>query len=107
MENMESIINRIIGIEERAQDIASDAKKMKSSLKSDIEKEAEIIRADIKNKVAEKYEAIADFELEYADKRIKEISRNYENAEKNLEETYKNKKEEWVKSVYNDIIGTV
>lgn len=107
MENMENIINQIIGIEERAQNIVSDAQKTKASLKSDIEKETEEIRSDVKRKICEKYEAIAKVELEYADKKIKEISASYEAAEKKLDEIYKSKKEEWINGICDEILNIV
>ncbi len=104
---MENVINRIINIEERAQEIIMEAQKMKSGLKSDIDKDVENIRNDINGRVSKKYETIKTTEKNYADKKIEEITQTYKKAEENLDEVRKNKKDEWVNSIYNEIIGIV
>lgn len=107
MENMENIINQIINIEERAQSLTDDAERMKLNLQSSIDKDIESIRNDIKNKVQKKYETIKSIEQDYADKKINELSAAYSDAESKLDEVCKNKKDEWVSSLYESVVGIV
>lgn len=102
---MENVINRIIKIEERANEILSDTQRQKADLQNNIDKDIEVIRADIAEKVSQKYENIKAFEKEYADKKTEEISLAYKKAEDKLDALYESKKEEWINSIYNDIVG--
>ena len=104
---MENVINQIIRIEEQAQAINAEAQELKSNLKSNIDKDVEDIRNNITNKVSAKYETIKATEKNYADKKIEQISVSYNKAEKNLDEVYKTRKDEWINTIYNDIIGIV
>ena len=103
---MENIIDKIIKIEDNAQKIISDAQDMEKSLNSDINEKVDQIRSDIESRVEKKYETIQKTELQYADKKIKEIERQYAQANLVLEDNYKSNKEKWINEIYNSIIGS-
>lgn len=104
---MQDTINQIINIEQQAQNILTDAKKQKANLTGDISAELDKITTDINNRVSEKCSAVEKREKEFAESRLAKLTDEYKNIENNLNAKYAEKKDEWVNSIYNDIIGTV
>ena len=102
---MENIINKIIQIEDQAQEIMLDASNLKGTLNENIEKQVSEIRADIEKRVKTKYETIQRTEESYADKKIEDIKVQYIQAEEILKQTYETHKEEWVNEIYKSVLG--
>ena len=102
---MEDLIMKIIDIEDRAQEIISDAKKADMELQERIKAESKKLEADIEKKVEEKNVTVKHLEEEDADKKIAKINEELSKNLSGLDEKYEKNKDKWVSDILSDIIG--
>lgn len=102
---MEDLIMKIIDIEERAQEVISDAKKADSELEEKIGDETKKLHNDIVHKMEIKNAALRQMEAEDAQKRIEKIKAETKKQIAVLEEKFIKNKNEWADKIVENIIS--
>ena len=101
---MDEIIDKIIEIEERANEIVSDAEKAKEGFLDQIEKESEKLRLDIEQRAKKKNEMLRNYEDGEAEKKIAEINSKNKEAMAMLGAKYEENKDKWIEDIVNNVI---
>ncbi len=101
---MDEIIDKIIEIEERANEIVSDAEKAKEGFLDQIEKESEKLRLDIEQRAKKKNEMLRNYEDGEAEKKIAEINSKNKEAMAMLDAKYEENKDKWIEDIVNNVI---
>lgn len=102
---MEDLIMKIIDIEDKAQEVISDAKKADRELENRIKTETEKMQTDIVKKMKAKNVTLKQMEDDEAQKKIETIAVNTERHLSELEEKYNRNKDKWVNEIVENIIG--
>lgn len=102
---MDEILNRIISIEHKAQDIIEDAENQKRTMFENLKKECSKIKNNIMERQQRRIEIIKQTEQKFADEKMAEIDKSTQESIKKLDCVFNEKKEEWVQNIYNNIIG--
>lgn len=102
---MEDLIMKIIGIEEKAQEVIKDAKKADKELESRINDESRQMEKDIKKKMEAKNMMLQERESQEAEKKIEAINVNTNRHLAELEKKYNDNKDVWINEIVNNIIG--
>lgn len=99
-----SIIKETVLLDKKAREKISELEKEKLDLDSLVKKETKGIKDKYKKDNAEKIaQAKIDFENEIKERKEKEIN-YFEKHLKNMEEQYKNHKEEWTEEIFRACI---
>lgn len=101
---MSEILNKIIAIEHKAQEIVEDAYKQKKEMLKSFDLACSKINTDILAKQQKQLEIIKETEQKFADEKISEINTSTKAALENLTRLYEEKKADWVQETYNNII---
>lgn len=96
---MEDLINRIITIEEEAQEVIREAEEKALSIESSAEKKSEFLEKDILDKAESKINSIDSLEAEYAENKINGINEKLDRQKKELADRLSQNKEKWVAEI--------
>ncbi|MBP3361367.1 MAG: hypothetical protein J6N52_10970 [Clostridia bacterium] len=96
---MEDLINRIITIEEEAQEVIREAEEKALSIESSAEKKSEFLEKDILEKAELKIKSIDSLEAEYAEAKISGINEKLNRQKKELADRLEQNKEKWVAEI--------
>lgn len=102
---MDELIEQILDVESRAQEIVKDAREASSELDERVTLDGIKLENDLKTKAREKNEAIRDMEKSEADERINDIGAAAEKSISAIEERYRQNKELWVSRIVGRVIG--
>lgn len=102
---MDTIINQIISIEKKAQEMIEDANKQKVEILSGTQKDCETIKQAMDERRHKRLELLAGNEQELADKKIQIIKDENAKKSEELERRFRQKKDEWINEIYQNIVG--
>ncbi|MCD8391345.1 MAG: hypothetical protein LUD03_05860 [Firmicutes bacterium] len=102
---MEDVIRRIISIEEKAQDVFSDAKKAETEFDERVEEDSRSLSMKIKTRAANKCAQVKEAEEKAANEKIAGIVKKSEAQIAEIEEKYRKNKDKWVDDIVNRIVG--
>ena len=102
---MEDVIERILKIEEMAQEIVRDAEKARAGFEEEITAECERIGRDIKARANSKNDMLREYEDGEADKKIAAINEQTERTMKALDAKLDQNREKWVSEIVAGVIG--
>ena len=102
---MEELINRILEIEEQAQEVVRASRRASSELEERINSDTMRLKNEIDKKKSEKNASLVQLEEEGAEEKISAINAETEKAMANLEETYRQNKDKWVNDIVKGVIG--
>lgn len=102
---MEEIIERILKIEEEAKEIVKDTDEKMEHLDETIRAEVSKLQTSLDSRARKKAESIKALEHEAAEEKIAEIAKKKEESIARLNNIYAEKKDEWVGSIVDSIIG--
>lgn len=103
---MKDIIKNILEIEEKANKIIEDGIKEKNQLIDQRNKDIDKMRADISAMVDSKLNQLAEQEKKEAEESIERINKTAEKRLQSMETLYQGKRELWVDSVFDIVIGS-
>lgn len=101
---MDKVIEKLIDIENRAQSVVKDAKKLRDNIDDIVEESAAQIADDIAAKKQAKEQTIIRIETDAADQRIEEIKRRIGEAEKKMQSAYEQNIDIWVERIFKDVM---
>ena len=102
---MEEIIEKIMEIEDRAQEIISDAKKADNGLDESIAEKSKEIEADIERRAHEREEYVKNVEEKDTEEKISAVKKEFDEKIAGLESQYKANKDAWVNGIVENVIG--
>ncbi len=102
---MEEIIKKIMEIEDRAQEIISDAKQADNGLDESIAEKLKEIEADIERRAHEREEYVKNVEEKDAEEKISAVKKELDEKIAGLESKYQANKETWVNGIVENVIG--
>lgn len=102
---MDSIVNQIISIEDKAQEIIKDAKAKQEEILAQTEEDCKKIEQDICSRRQKRLDLLTKNEQELASKKIAEIEAENKKKTQMLNDRYQQKKNDWVNEIYENIIG--
>ena len=102
---MEDIIRRIIEIEDKAQEIVSDARDAEKNLNKRVEAEDKRLAKSIHDKAEERCRKMREDEQNSIRGKIRQINECADEQLKELENKYSENKEKWVDDMVRHIIG--
>lgn len=101
---MDEIIERIIKIENEAQELLKEAKEEKEKLSKTIDLEIKRLEKDTKERAETKKTELKNFEDDEAEEKITAINKKLEESLEKLSKTALLKKEKWVEDLVNSVI---
>lgn len=101
---MEEIIEKMIEIEEEAQNIVSKAREKEGHFDGEIKRETDKMKNDILKKSRERCESVQKYESEEAEKLLKGIAAELEENLKKIENTARENSVRWVEDLMNTVI---
>ena len=102
---MEEIIEKIMEIEDRAQEIISDAKKADNGLDEAIAEKSKELEADIERRAHEREEYVKNVEEKDTEEKISAVKKELDEKIAGLERQYKANKDAWVNGIVENVIG--
>lgn len=102
---MEDLIEKIIEIEEHAQEVISDARQAEQEIDKRVTLDGIRMENDIVDKTKAKDEKLKQDEDDRAKKEIDRINENTKNALDALNAKYEANKDSWIDVVVNSVIG--
>ena len=102
---MEQIVSRIIEVEQRAQQVMNEARKMRDELSQSISEDVEKMKEKYTVRAENRIEIVRLEEQKYLNEVIKEIESIKEKEQTAMEEKYQNRQKEWVDTLFFRIIG--
>lgn len=99
------IIQQLINIEKKAQNVIVDADELEKNFEKDIGESVKQLKKDFEAKVVERIESIGEFEKIDADKRIEAIRKSVDIEKAKLAQKEQDNHDAWVEKIFNDIIG--
>ena len=102
---MEEIIEKIMEIEDRAQEIISDAKKADNGLDEAIAEKSKELEADIERRAHEREEYVKNVEEKDTEEKISAVKKELDEKIARLESQYKANKDAWVNGIVENVIG--
>lgn len=103
---MKDIIKNILEIENKANKIIEDGIEEKNQLITQMNKDIDKMRVDISAMVDSKLNQLAQQENKEAQESIERINKTAEKRLKSMESLYQEKRELWVDSVFDIVIGS-
>ena len=100
---MEEIINKILKLEDRAQQIIADAEDDKEKLENEFDAKVNQLKADIENKEKRELSQKQNEERLKNEKRIGEINQKLQQQKQMLYKRSENEKGKWVSSIFEEI----
>lgn len=101
---MDEIIERIIKIENEAQELLKEAKEEKEKLSKTIDLEIKRLEKETKERTETKKTELKNFEDDEAEEKITAINKKLEESLEKLSKTALLKKEKWVEDLVNSVI---
>jgi regulator of replication initiation timing len=101
---MDKVIEKLIDIENRAQSVVKDAKKLRDNIDELVEESAVQMAEDIEAKRKAKEQTIIRIEADAADQRIEEIKRRIGQAESRMQRAYEQNIDSWVERIFKDVM---
>lgn len=102
---MDTIINQIISIEKKAQEMIEDANRQKEDMLSGTQRDCEGITQIMDERKRKRLELLAGNEQELADKKIQMIKEENAKKSEELESRFRQKKDVWINEIYQNIVG--
>lgn len=102
---MDDIINKVLDIEDRAKKLIEDTKKEEETIRKEYAQKVSDMHEDILARADRKIETITKNENGDAKKICDEIEANAKQSVEKLEALNRDKKEEWIETIYQNIIG--
>lgn len=103
---MDELIQKIIDIENKAQSVVREARSDREHIDETIEKTIADMKEDFNKRASDKCESIKSIEDADADKKITAIEAAKKASVERLEEIYRNKCDEWVDDIVDEIINS-
>lgn len=104
---MEQIVNQIIAVEKRAQEIMDEARKMREELPETITKDIEKMKEKYTVQAEQRLEVVRMEEKKFLQEATEEIKRLKEKELAVMEEKYQKNHEEWLTTLFYRITGGV
>ncbi len=101
---MDEIIERIIKIENEAQELLKEAKAEKEGLSDTIDAEIERLKKETRERALKKQQELENFEDDEAEKQIGTINKKLEEGLEKLSRTAALNKEKWVRDLVCSVI---
>lgn len=102
---MNDIINQIIEIEHKAQEMLADAKKQKEEMLRAVDGECDQTAQNIDARRKKRMEQMLKTEQEAAEKSMASIREESRKKSESLDARFTAKKDEWVNEIYRNIVG--
>ena len=102
---MEEIIQQIIDIEKKAQELVKAAEEQKEHFSENMGKDIDRLRREIAERVKAKDAKISELEEQYAEEKIEALKQQYAQAEQKLLEKAAENKDAWIEHIYNAVIS--
>ncbi len=99
------VIDKIISIEQEAQELVREAEKQAAELESSAEAKAGELEEDILNRAKKKCRTIKEMEDKFAEDKISEIEKQSASQMAALENQYNENKDKWVSGIVSDILS--
>lgn len=103
---MDKVIEKLINIENKAQSVVQDVKRMQADLDKTVADNVGQIQQEIDERVALKKQTIADIERKAADKRIAAIQNTVAEEQRKMREKYKTNLDSWVNQIFDHVLGS-
>ena len=101
---MDEIIERIIKIEEEAQELIKKAREEKEHLGETIYGEVKKMQEEISARAEKKQETLKNYEDDEADKKIEKINTKLEADLRKIEDKAKKSREGWIENLVNTVV---
>ncbi len=102
---MEELIMKIIELEDKAQEIISDAKKADSELEENIAEKTKELEEDIEKRAKKREEYLKNVEETETEEKIAAIKKGLDGKIAALEDKYKANREAWINRIVENVIG--
>ena len=102
---MEELIMKIIELEDKAQEIISDAKKADNGLDESIAEKSKELEADIERRAHEREEYVKNVEEKDTEEKISAVKKELDEKIAELENKYRTNKDAWVNGIVENVIG--
>lgn len=99
------IIEKLMEIERRAQEIIGEADNRKAHIEEEIQSEVSKMDADYTAEANARVKKIIAFEEEEANKKLDKIKKDTEASKKKIHDTYIQNKDRWLDELYKKVIG--
>lgn len=104
---MERIVDQILEIEQRAQEMVKEAQTDREKKLAEIGDECSKIDKDILSRKSSRIKMIIKEEEAQMEERINEICGQIDEEDKRLTEKYAQKKDDWAREIFDSVIKTV
>ena len=102
---MDAIINKIIEVEQRAQQIVEEANREKQKNIVDFRHKLNNLKQDIQQRAEKKIKQIKEKEMLESQKKLEELNLKFEEQERLLTQYKSERFTEWIETLLNQIIG--
>lgn len=102
---MEQIINKIIEVEKRAQEIMDEARKMKENLPSSIVKDTKELNENYMLRAMKRLEIVKENEQKFLEETEAELNAKKTADLEKLQQNFDANCDKWALSLYNRILG--
>lgn len=102
---MNDIINQIIAIEQKAQEMLADAEKQKSEILNAVKTDCEKKAFDIDERRKRRIRILSETEQNAAVQKMEAVKEDCKQKTEALDACYAAMKNEWVNEIYHNIIG--
>ena len=103
---MDSVIERMIDIEMKAQSVVKEAQQRRSEIDGIIDEEIKSIKEDMEKQADQKCDAASKAEQKAADKKISELKERSRQTIENLESIYAKNREQWIDRIVGNVINS-
>lgn len=103
--NQKELIEQIIEAESRAQSISDEALLKKEKMDEDLAKETEAMRSEFLKRAKSRIDQISKIETAETAETINRQNAHYQEKLQEIETTCASKKEEWIDTIFNLVIG--
>lgn len=103
---MEQIVNKIIAVEQRAQDIMNEARKMREELPETITKDIDKLKEKYTVRAEQRLEVVRQDEKKFLDEALTEIEVLKQKELDKMEDKYSKSSKEWIDTLLYRITGS-
>ncbi len=103
---MEEVIEKILKIENMAEEIVETARQNQDNIDADVEKEGEALREKLRREIEQKRAAVRSEEEQRAAGKLAELEKHFKEKSAHLESSYADKGDVWVNGMFNNIINS-